>query len=131
MKAFTTQFTPGTPTEYDSTIKLTKDQAIQLGIDPTQDEQHGNMETRGPWNIPISFQAVCVSAKYEDLGYRTRITDKTVYGMRKMSDVRQCGYELEGRVSINGKKYTCFTSSQLFEVEGKLINVSTIHARIK
>jgi hypothetical protein len=35
-------------------------------------------------------------------------------------------------VSINGKKYSCFTSSQLFELEnGKLINVAVIYARIK
>lgn len=116
-----------------SVIKLTEDQAKQFGIDITQDEQRGNLKTFGVWNIPVSFKTIAISAKYEvtEGHFSKCCTEKTVYGIRTMTNVRQGGYELEGYVSIGGKKYSCFTSSELFEVNGKLINVSVIHARVR
>lgn len=38
-----------------------------------------------------------------------------VWGLRTMSSPTQLGYELEGKVSIAGKKRRAFTSSQLLE----------------
>jgi hypothetical protein len=131
MKKLTFNLNTGTDSYFSSVIKLTKEQAIQLGIDPNEEEQRGELKTRGPWNIPISYQAVCISAVYNRESYPIKCLSKTVYGLRKMSNMRESGYSAEGRVSVNGKKYTCFTSSQLFEVDGKLLNVATIHARIK
>ena len=124
-------FKQGQAVNFDSTIKLTKEQALKFGIDPSKDQQRGELKTFGCWGIPYSFRALCVSAVYEKTGYSTECTEKTVYGMRTMSNVKQGGYELEGRVSVNGKKYTCFTSSQSFEIDGKSIEIATIHARIK
>ena len=116
-----------------SVIKLTEAQAAELGINISLDEQRGNLKTVGVWSIPVSFKTIAVSAKYEvpEGHFSKCCTEKTVYGLRTMTNIRQSGYELEGYVSINGKKHSCFTSSDLFEVNGKLINVSTIHARIK
>jgi hypothetical protein len=37
-----------------------------------------------------------------------------VYGDRRLLDARQSGYDLEGRVSIGGKKYRAFTSDKTF-----------------
>ena len=52
---------------------------------------------------------------------------KVIYGVRTLSDIRESGYELEGRVSINWKKHRGFTSSQLFKLEdGKLVDVAII-----
>ena len=110
-------------------IELTKEQAQSLGIDLTEKVQHGELETVGSWSIPVSFKALACSAKYTRVMY-TKCVEKTFYGTRTASNLKQGGYELEGRVSIEGKKYTCFTSSQLFEIEGELYNVAVIHARI-
>lgn len=112
----------------DVAVKLTRKQAEQFGINPDVDEVRGELKTRGMWNVPVSFKALCSTAKFGKYSSQTEIT---LFGQRTMTDVRQGGYELEGRVSIGGKKYTCFTSSQLFQVEGRLINVDLIHARYK
>jgi len=116
-----------------STIKLTEKQANELGILISDDDQQGELKTFGPWNIPVSFKTIAVSAKWGIIEghFSKSCIEKTVYGIRTMTNLRQSGYELEGYVSINGKKHTCFTSSELFEVNGKLINVAVIHARIK
>lgn len=102
---------------------------IKLDID-NLDDIHGNLKTYGYWSLPISYRALAMATLYSI--DRTHIISETAYGLRTMTNCRQSGYNLEGYVSINGKKYSCFTSSQLFELEnGKLINVAVIHARIK
>jgi hypothetical protein len=114
----------------NSVIKLTDKQAISLGIDVTKEKQDGEMKTQGAWNICTSFKALCVSKTYDRSKSYTEVKEAVLYGLRTMSNPRQGGYELEGYVSIKGKKYSSFTSSQLFEVDGKLIDVATIHARV-
>jgi hypothetical protein len=114
----------------DVTIKLTKEQAISFGINPEVDQQLGELKTVGPWNIPVSFKAICVSAIFDRSTCLVSKISETIYGIRTLSNVKQGGYELEGYVSINGKKYSAFTSSQLFEIDGKLIDVAVIHARV-
>jgi hypothetical protein len=116
-----------------SVIKLTEAQAISLGIDIAADEVRGEMQVRGPWSTPVSYKAICVSMKRGVLPghYSESVTEKTVYGVRSLSNLKQSGYCLDGTVSINGRKYKAFTSSELFEVNGRLINVAVIHACIK
>jgi hypothetical protein len=116
-----------------STIKLTAEQATALGIDIAADEIRGELKTFGPWQIPVSYKAICVSMKRGTIPghYSESVTEKTVYGPRTLSQPKQDGYCLSGKVSINGKSYRAFTSSELFEVNGHLINVSVIHACIK
>jgi len=116
-----------------STIKLTEEQAKQFGIDINTDQIRGELKTHGVWQLPVSFKAIAMSGKLgiPEGHFSQTFVEKTVYGMRTMTNLRQSGYELEGYVSINGEKYTCFTSSQLFEVNGKLIDVAVIHARVK
>lgn len=111
-------------------IKLTKEQALSLGIDITQDEIQGEIETRGVWHIVSAYRALCISNEYDETSLFTKISSTTIFGKRRLSRPRQSGYNLEGYVSIGGKKYTAYTSSILFEVDGKLINVATINARI-
>ncbi len=120
-------------TENLHAIKVSELQAKDMGIDITQDEIRGNLKTYGVWNIPVSFNSLCVSAKYgaKEGSFFESCLEKTVYGNRTMTNVRQSGYELEGYVSIKGRKYSAFTSSQLFDINGHLVNVSIIHARIK
>lgn len=122
-----------TITNPEPAIKLTPEQATALGIDYTQDEIRGELKTFGAWSIPVSFKALCMSATYgvKEDSFISSCLDKTIYGNRTMTNVRQGGYELEGYVSVKGKKYSCFTSSQLFDINGHLVNVAVIHARIK
>lgn len=114
----------------DTAIKLTLEQANTIGINTAESEQRGVLKTVGHWGIPVSFKALCVSATWTKDGISSHKTQAVLYGQRTMSNVRQGGYELEGWVSIKGTKYSCFTSSQLFEIDGNLINVAVIHARV-
>lgn len=76
----------------------------------------GKMTTNGPWSAVISYRALAVDR------------DGYVYGMRTLHKPRESGHELEGSVSIDGKKFRAFTSSQLFErPDGSLIDVATLY----
>jgi len=114
----------------DVAIKLTKEQCFELGLDINQDEIRGEIETFGPWNVIKSYGALCISNEYDRTGMFTKIASTSFFGKRIMSNPRQTGYQLEGYVSIGGKKYSAFTSDILIEVDGKLINVAVIHARM-
>jgi hypothetical protein len=111
----------------DCAIKLSKDNAIYLGIDITKDEIRANYETYGPWNIIKSFEALCISNEYDNSTMFTKIASTEIYGKRKLSNIKQSGYCLNGYVSVNGEKRKAYTSDILFDVEGKLINVATIN----
>jgi hypothetical protein len=114
-------------------LKISKEDFLALGLPESaieKGEQRGELKTFGPWGIPVSYKALAMSVKYtpEDKQRYTAENDgATAYGIRTLTNVRQGGYELEGRVSVNGKKYRGFTSSQLFEIDGKLVDVATIY----
>ena len=109
---------------------LTREQLINLGIPETvieSGEMRGDLKTYGPWQRPISYRALATSSRWDDSKGYTKIASMTVFGMATMTNCRESGYCLEGRVSIGGKKHRAFTSSQLFTVDGKPINIATIH----
>jgi len=115
-------------------IKLTFEQATELGIDTAKDEIHGHMKTWGPWQIPVSYRALCTSSDYTPESERNYTAQRDAvhyYGFRTMCNCVQSGYAMEGRVSVNGKSVRAFTSSDLVELpDGKLISIATIHACI-
>lgn len=118
-------------TNGDVTVKISKEQAVLMGIDITKDQIRGEMETRGPWQMISKYKALVMSANYVKQDYvGHRIKDRKFYNRRVLSNPEQSGYALEGNVSIGGKRYSAFTSSVLFDVEGKIIDVAVIHARI-
>jgi hypothetical protein len=52
------------------------------------------------------------------------------YPIRTLTDTRQNGYAMDGRVSLNGRKHSAFTTDQLFELpDGRLISAAVIFAR--
>jgi len=105
--------------------KLTIAQAVELFGSATIDEKRSEMTFRGPWQVIRSFKALCVRQNFET-------GEVTIYGYRPLYNIRQEGYELEGYVSVGGKKYTAFTSSHLFELEnGHLIDVAIIFPRMR
>lgn len=112
-------------------VKLSDEQARALFSEAeiAAGEQRGNVRTVGPWQLPVSYTALCTSNTFNRDVYPVEHGPLHVYGRRTLSRVRQSGYELEGRVSVGGRQYRGFTSSQLFELPGgKLISAATIHA---
>ena len=113
------------PIKLQKNQKLTTEQAKNLFGDASIDERRLNIETRGPWSVIIKCSGLCMRTDFET-------GEHTIYGQRTLTNVRQSGYELEGRVAIGGKKYSAFTSSHLFELEnGHLISVGIIFPRVK
>ncbi len=85
-------------------------------------EIRGELKHVGPWQIPVSYKALAISGKTWD-GEPMR-----VYGLRTLTNVRESGHDLEGKVSLHGKRYRGFTTSVLFQLpDGKLISVAAIH----
>lgn len=112
-------------------IPITEAQARLLFTDAELEkgEARGEIKHFGPWQIIQSYRAICTSNTFNREVYPTEHGPLHVYGKRVLSHPRESGYQLEGSVSIGGKSFRAFTSSQLFELpNGKLINAATIHA---
>ena len=83
---------------------------------PPVHEVRGEMNTVGPWQIVM--------------GYRALAVDKhgRVFGVCSLDKPRDSSGCLEGKVSIEGKKYRAFTSSRLFRrADGSLCDVATLY----
>ena len=114
-----------TPIAESDAIRLFGSDAIVAG------ELRGEVTTRGPWDEVRSYRAITTTATWKPGPISNYVDEYTIHGFRTMS-ARPSGYDLEGFVSIGGKKHSCFTSSILFELpNGKLVNVAVIHAREK
>ena len=87
----------------------------------------GEFETVGPWSIVKSYKALAISRVYPKDHSNSFPESITLYGSRTLSKPKESGYQLEGQVSINGEKRRGFTSSVMFDVEGKLCEVAAIH----
>src|SRR5207247_8650908 len=83
----------------------------------------------GPWQICTKVKGLAITAIWKEGPVNKLVESYTLYGTRIMQDVRQGGYELEGRVKLNGKNHRAFTSSILFKVEetGNLINIGVLY----
>ncbi len=81
-------------------------------------ERRLQIETRGPWGVVSKITGLAV-AKDPD-GVR-------VYGDRSLLKPRESGYQMEGRVSVDGKSYRAITSSQLFVHQGKLVDIGILY----
>ena len=97
-------------------------------INQTIEDHSGILQTVGPWQIPTKFIAPTVVANSSPLGWAESYT---LYGIRTLAECKSGSYNLEGRVSIGGKKYSAFSSAILWSVEGKLIQTAVIYARMK
>lgn len=116
---------PGaTPISESDAIRFFGTHALETG------ERRGDVETRGPWSIISRYTALTVTATWRPGPTHDVVDEYTLHGDRVLSGARESGYNLEGYVSIDGRKRRAFTSSILFELpDGRLINVAVIHAR--
>ncbi len=54
--------------------------------------------------------------------------DGYVYGIRALTHCRESGYQIEGQVSIDGRKVRAFTSDALFQrADGSLVSVAKLY----
>lgn len=116
-------------------LPITREELIALGVPAEAIEKgamHGKLDARGPWGIPVSYMALCMSVVWTPEGKQRFTAEResaTAYGLRVLSSIHQSGHQLEGRVSVKGRRVRGFTSSQLFELpDGKLVEVAIIHA---
>jgi hypothetical protein len=107
-------------------VPITKAQWFAY-VRPTLEDGGGDLQTIGPWSLPVRFVAPCLTYHW---GPFSSIVAVTLYGSRTLGALRQSGYHLEGRVSVLGRTTTGFTSSQLFRLpDGRLLDAGVIHAR--
>ena len=112
-------------------IPATLEQLAALGFTPEEieaGEKRFDSVHSGPWSICRSLRGVVQRAEFGEYHGKKWVE---FYPARKMSNPRPCGYDMEGVISLNGKKSTAFTSSQLFELpDGRLVDCAIIFARI-
>jgi hypothetical protein len=116
--------------------KISLENAIKfLGADAIEaGEKRGTSKHYGPYSIITSYTALATTATWKDIGLTYGVVNEyTLHGNRTITNPKQSGYGLEGYVSIDGIKRSCFTSSILFEIEEtkQLIDVAVIHVRTK
>lgn len=88
-----------------------------------------DVKTKGVWQIPVSITGVCVSARWIDQPWGGRnVSHYTLNGIRTITKPEALGYEMEGRLSLNGVKVRAFTSSVMFQIQetGKLVSVAVL-----
>ena len=91
---------------------------IQFSLPIVDGAARFQFETRGPWSI---------LTKIEGLAVEETDTGVEVHGVRSLKSPRESGYQHEGRVSIRGQSLRAFTSSRLFLVAGKLVDVGILY----
>jgi hypothetical protein len=113
-------------------VKATREDLLKLGVTESEieaGEKRFEMETWGCYGVTRSLRAIVETGEFGEHG---AMRWKQFYPLRTMSNPRQSGYDMEGVVSLGGRKSACFTSSQLFELPcGKLVDVAVIFSRSK
>ena len=102
---------------------------VPFPVEITDGESRFDMDILPGFHQKVrSIKGLAISQNFRKGKYNLIDDDGiTVYGVKTMSRPRESGYQMEGRVSIGGKSYRAFTSSSLFLVKGKLVNVAVIH----
>lgn len=118
----------------DLTPKLTKEQFFDLGFtqaDLDKGERRLDLETRGPWSIVSRIRGMavrCNSFADAEKNYRGEYTHSVDFlGFRSLDKPKNLGYEMEGKVSIDGKRIRAFTSSLLVKVDEKLVSIGILY----
>lgn len=87
-------------------------------LNEAKNESRFQIQTRGPWGLVSKLKGLAVEKGEGGV---------IVHGLRSLDNARESGYAMEGKVSIGGKKYRAFTSSQMFKVNGKLADVAILY----
>lgn len=116
-------------------VPATLEQLRALGVTDSEiaaGEKRLASQHSGPWQICTSLRGIVERAHFNREDFPVRKEWVEFYPARTMFRPRESGYDMEGHVSLNGKRVSAFTSSQLFELpDGRLISVGVIFARSK
>src|SRR5215207_11708101 len=83
-------------------LPITRDELIAFGVPAEcidKGEYRGELKCIGPWQIPVSFKALCMSVVWTPDDKRRFIAEReseTVYGIRILRAPRQSGHSLQG-----------------------------------
>jgi len=108
------------PYEEGSTLVAVWPSGEAFPVECDGGEAKFEIETYGPVRSVATIRGLAV----EKTGAGVR-----VHGVRSLQKLRPAGYEYEGTVSLGGSKRSAFTTTQLFVVEGKLVDVSVLYVR--
>lgn len=99
-------------------------QALAAGEDIRFETKHAGM-----FHKLVGVRALAVTDIAYDTGKHTGCANtRRIIGMRSLQNMRESGYQQEGRVSVDGKKYRAFTSDMLVtDASGRLINVAVLY----
>lgn len=99
-------------------------------IGSPDDDVSGKTVTSGRWGIIAKFSAPCIRLNWKKTEYGAIIESVTLYGWRTIGNPKESGYNLEGTVSVKGRKISAYTSSALWRLpDGRLISSATINIR--
>lgn len=102
---------------------------VPLPLDEDGD-RHFVIETSwGVWGQAKRIKGFAVTARELDRVGVTSQFEYTVHGDRAMYHPRESGYQMEGWVSLGGRKRRAFTGSILVRYRGKLHTVAVLHVR--
>ena len=113
-------------------IPATVEQLTALGFTPAEIESGRKPFEFVPHHRPDRIRAIVERAEWKDDPYGLNVGKAWVefYSVRTLTDPRQNGYAMDGRVSLNGRKLSAFTSDALFELpDGRLISAAVIFSR--
>lgn len=112
--------------------------SLKQSMDYVQAEVHPGawkLEPNDIWNVPDDTNELRHDIETRPGFHQTILKivglaidlDGKIYGMRSLISPKESGYQMEGRVSIGGKKHRAFTSSKLFErPDGSLCDVGVL-----
>jgi hypothetical protein len=112
-------------------VPATEQQLLALGIPQASidaGEHRFDLDQSFPWGTIRRVRGIVECAEFGEWSSKKWVE---FYPVRTMVDCREAGYHMEGRVSVGGKKRSCFTSDILFELpDRRLIKVAVIFARM-
>ncbi len=114
---------PGcTPIQLEDAIEFFGQPAIDSG------ERRFVIGARGPWAVTTEVRGLAVSAEWTPGPTHPQVAAYTLHGDRALQNPHSSGYQLEGTVSIEGKRFRAFTTDTLFELPDKrLVSVACLH----
>lgn len=87
------------------------------------------IQHNGPFAMISKIRALTCTVHTKDIGISYPIkTAITVWGYRNLESPTAQGYEMIGRVKLNGKRYRAFTSDMLIEFSTGLKTIGYLYA---
>lgn len=105
-------------------VRINSEQAKSLGLNVNKDTPFTYNKFEG-WNITKSINGLVVEMSF-DKKWPYHMNKIVLHGRRTMCNLKECGYHLEGYVSLHGKQRRAFTTSVLIEIDGVLCNVGCL-----